>query len=109
MIDGIKTMHTGSRQYFDDQILAQKSAIGATDNKLDTFSRTVVRLQGEMKERDEALKKIPPNVQELLKKMKEEVVASNKETKKLTGLLEDKVSNAQLKKLMKKKLDVDSY
>jgi uncharacterized protein Yka (UPF0111/DUF47 family) len=62
-----------------------------------------------MKERDEALKKIPPNVQELLKKMKEEVVASNKETKKLTGLLEDKVSNAQLKKLMKKKLDVDSY
>lgn len=83
--------------------------MGATDNKLDTFTRTVVRLQGEMKERDEALKKIPPNVQEMIKKMKEDVLASNKETKKLSDFLSEKVSNAQLKKLMKKKLDIDQY
>lgn len=82
---------------------------GSTDNKLDTFSRTVMRMQGEMKERDEALKKIPPNVQEIIIGMKGDVAKSNKEMKKLSDFLDDKVSNNQLKKLMKKKLDVESY
>jgi hypothetical protein len=60
-----------------------------------------------MKERDEALKKIPPNVTEMIKKMKQDVELSNKETKKQGEFLSEKVSNAQLKKLMKKKLDIE--
>ena len=70
MIDAIKATSQGSRQYFDVQLSAQKSKMGATENNLDMFTRTVARLLGEMKERDEALKKIPPNVTEMIKKMK---------------------------------------
>jgi Skp family chaperone for outer membrane proteins len=62
-----------------------------------------------MKERDEALKKIPPNVQEIIKDMKERVSKVNKEMTGFNAKLDDKVSTTKLKKDMKRKMDIEAF
>jgi hypothetical protein len=43
----------------------------------------LAKLQADMKERDEALKKIPPNTEQLIKAMKKEVQSINAKMTKL--------------------------
>lgn len=61
-----------TREYVDDQFGIATNRTGAVEGKMDTVQRLISKIQLDMKERDEALRKIPPNTEQLLKTMRKD-------------------------------------
>ena len=65
--DKLDETMTESKDSFDSQYAIMKNELDSSISKIDKFSSMMLKLQHEMKSRDEALKKVPPNCTQMLK------------------------------------------
>ena len=77
--------------------------------RIDNFQRAVLQMKIEMKNRDDALKRVPPNCAKILKEMRQEMKEINQRCDEVEGQFTNLVSVSKYEVDMKKKIDVETF
>jgi len=64
-----------TRVFFEAQFDQAKGEIKSAQQKVETLGKLVINLENEMKERDDALRKVPANVSGILKELRKKMEA----------------------------------
>ena len=108
-VDKLEEASTESKESFDSQYAVMKTELEASVGKIDKFSKMMLNLQQEMKSRDEALKKVPPNCTQLLKDLNKKCDGNTERVDDMFESLQDKVDSAEFEEEMSKKLNADRF
>ena len=98
-----------NRTQFDTQFDLVKSELKTALGRIEKFTKLVTVLQGEMKLRDEALKRVPSNTHQILKDLNSKMDKTMKHVDTVDSKFVSKIDITEVEKLMGTKLDNETF
>lgn len=98
-----------NRAQFDTQFDLVKSELKTALGRIEKFTKLVTVLQGEMKLRDEALKRVPSNTHQILKDLNAKMDKTMKHVDSVDQKFVSKIDAADVDKLLGAKLDCETF
>lgn len=98
-----------SRAQSDIQYNLVKSELKSSVDRISKFTKLVTVMQGDMKQRDEALKRVPSNTHQILKDLNKKMDQTTKHVDSIDSKFAGKVDKTELVTLLGDKLDNDIF
>ena len=98
-----------NRTQFDTQFDLVKSELKTALGRIEKFTKLVTVLQGEMKLRDEALKRVPSNTHQILKDLNAKMDKTMKHVDTVDSKFVSKIDTTEVEKLLATKLDNETF
>lgn len=86
-----------------------KTSITAFSSRIDQFNRVVQNIRDELKHQNEAVRKIPPNVDKTVRDVQKEIAACVEAVKELGAKFDIKADRDEVKAWIEPKLNSDIY